>query len=223
MKKQIKKVTDKNSKKIINRREYKLDKLEIRDCPDDPIQLFNDWFQLAEKKIIDYNAFVIATSDENGFPSARNVLLKQHDEEGFIFFTNYDSKKGRDLEKNPNACFLFSWLPLEKQIKINGKIIKTSKEESKEYFNSRPIESKMAASLSKQSEVIENRYRFISEITISLKNKNKKIECPKNWGGYKLIPNYFEFWQGRENRIHDRVIYEKNKDENHWKKYLLYP
>lgn len=208
-------------KKITERREYQLDKLEIKDCPKNPIILFDNWLQLAKKKIIDYNAFTLATSDKNGFPSARIVLLKQHDEEGFIFFTNYQSKKGKDLEKNSNACFLFSWLPLEKQIRISGKIIKTLEKQSEDYFNSRPIESKIVANLSKQSEIIKNRYRFISKTTLSLKNKKKEIKRPKHWGGYKLIPNYYEFWQGRKSRLHDRVIYKKKKDS--WQKDLLYP
>ena len=205
------------------RRDYLLDKLKIKDCPSNPIILFEQWLELAKKIIIDYNAFVLSTSNKRNIPSSRVVLLKQHNEKGFVFFTNYHSQKGKELENNNNACFLFSWLPLEKQIKITGTIEKTSTEESNKYFDSRPIDAKITANLSKQSEIIQNRYRFISEVTLLKKNKTKtkKIKCPSHWGGYRLIPNYYEFWQGRENRLHDRVAYQKEK--NDWKKFLLYP
>lgn len=209
-------------KKGSDRREYTLDKLEIIDCPENPLELFNSWFDLAKKKIVDYNAFILATCSKNSIPSSRVVLLKQHDEKGYVFFTNYHSKKGKEIEVNPNVSFLFSWLPLEKQIRITGKIVKTSEEESDEYFYSRPIESQIAASLSKQSEIVQNRYRFISDFTLSVKDKKKKeIKRPSHWGGYRLVPSYYEFWQGRESRLHDRVIYQKQKIN--WKKEILYP
>jgi pyridoxamine 5'-phosphate oxidase len=206
------------------RRDYQKHYLSENEIEKNPFQQFQLWFNDAvHSDILDANAMTLATSRDNK-PSARIVLLKGLDENGFIFFTNYQSKKGNDIEDNPNAALLFFWDKLERQIRIEGVLEKIDEKCSDEYFNSRPKGSRIGALASPQSSVIESR-EIIDLKVASLVEKYKdteKIQRPSYWGGYKLVPRYFEFWQGRTNRLHDRIAYELQADSN-WKIFRLAP
>ncbi len=160
--------------------------------------------------MIEPNAMVLATSDENNQPSARVVLLKDYKEGKFIFYTNYESKKAHDLSINPKASLLFFWRELGRQIRITGTVSKISREESEEYFVTRPYESQIGAWASKQSSVISDR-TFLEKKFEKMKERYPgEVPLPPFWGGYKLLPDKFEFWQGRGSRLHDRISYIKN-------------
>lgn len=187
-----------------------------------PFELFSKWFdQAVEAKIIEPNAMTIATATKEGIPSARVVLLKGFDETGFVFYTNYHSRKGKELNDNPFAAILFWWREFERQIRIEGKIEKISRKESEEYFNQRPLKSRYGTLASEQSEIIENREVLEKRFTDLEKQYGANPPTPENWGGYKLIPAKFEFWQGRTSRLHDRICY--HKENNNWKIFRLQP
>lgn len=172
-----------------------------------PFLQFDLWLKEAiEDGTFEANAFILSTVSKDNKPSSRVVLLKQIVEEGFIFFTNYNSKKGKELEFNNSASILFFWEKFERQVRIEGKIEKIPELMSEDYFKSRPLASQIGAVVSNQSEVIDN--RNIIEERFKELSKLEKIEKPNHWGGYILIPSYFEFWQGRANRLHDRIIFE---------------
>ena len=175
-----------------------------------PFKQFNVWMKKAtESSILPFpNAMTLSTSTKKGKPSGRIVLLKGFDEFGLVFFTNYTSKKANELAENPFAALTFYWQGLERQIRISGHIEKTSKKESEKYFKSRPRGSQLAAIASPQSMVVKDRdsLDFLYK-NVEKKLENKQIICPPYWGGYRLIPDYFEFWQGRSNRFHDRIRY----------------
>jgi len=174
-----------------------------------PFIQFNLWFDLILKAdVIEPNAMTIATATKSGLPSARVVLLKEFDETGFTFFTNYVSRKGRELSENPLASLLFWWREFERQVRIEGKIEKISREESRKYFNLRPLKSRYGALASNQSEVVESREVLEKKFADLEKQFGDNPPTPENWGGYKLIPTKFEFWQGRRDRLHDRICYE---------------
>lgn len=201
---------------------YDQDQLLESKISENPFTQFKYWFDLVLKAdIIEPNAMTIATSTKAGIPSARMVLLKDFDESGFTFFTNYGSRKGKELSENPFASVLFWWREYERQVRIEGKIEKISRKESEEYFNLRPLKSRFGALASDQSEVVENREVLEKRFLDLEKQFGDNPPMPKNWGGYKLIPNKFEFWQGRRDRLHDRICYEKVK--NDWKIYRLQP
>ena len=206
------------------RKSYNKDKLSINDIGDNPIDFFVKWFKEAENsdQIIEPNAMTISTVDENSFPSSRVVLLKQIKERSLIFFTNYNSNKGKSLDKNENICASFYWPPLERQVIIKGNAKKISSIESEDYFNSRPFESQAAAIISNQSENIDS-YESLSEKYNSFieQNKNTKLKRPNNWGGIEIFINQIEFWQGRKNRLHNRVLCNFQKDT--WDYKLLSP
>jgi pyridoxamine 5'-phosphate oxidase len=177
------------------------------DADFDPISLFSLWFQNAlDAKVIEPNAMTLATATATGIPSARIILLKAFDDRGFVFFTNYESRKGQELSENPRAALLFFWPELERQVRVEGIVTKCSREDSVSYFHSRPIGSQLGALASEQSQIIPNR-DAIEEALKLLEEKYQDFEipCPDNWGGYQLAPTLFEFWQGRPNRLHDRI------------------
>ncbi|MHB8580659.1 MAG: pyridoxamine 5'-phosphate oxidase [Ignavibacteriaceae bacterium] len=196
------------------RRSYSLQRLDESTVEVNPFQQFTKWMEDALKSdLIDPTGMALGTANKNGIPSVRMVLLKGFNKNGFVFYSNYESHKGNDLIDNPNASLLFFWKELERQIRITGIIEKTSLQESEEYFHSRPIESQISALASRQSSPIPNRVFLENEFNeLKLKYENKQIPLPTYWGGFRLIPNYFEFWQGRENRLHDRISYKLKKE-----------
>ena len=206
------------------RKSYTKDKLSMNDIGDNPIDFFVKWFKEAENsdQIIEPNAMTISTVDENSFPSSRVVLLKQIKERSLIFFTNYNSNKGKSLDKNENICASFYWPPLERQVIIKGNAKKISSVESEDYFNSRPFESQAAAIISNQSEDIDSYESLLEKYNSFIEqNKNTKLKRPNNWGGIEIFINQIEFWQGRKNRLHNRVLCNFQKDT--WKYKLLSP
>ena len=201
---------------------YERDQLLESNISSNPFIQFKFWFDLVLKaNITEPNAMTIATATKNGIPSARMVLLKGFDESGFTFFTNYESRKGKELLENHFASLLFWWREFERQVRIEGKIEKIGRKESEEYFNVRPIKSRYGALSSNQSEVVESREVLEKRFAELEKQFGDNPPTPENWGGYKLIPNKFEFWQGRRDRLHDRIVYEKDKDD--WTIYRLQP
>ena len=206
------------------RKSYTKNKLSMNDIGDNPIDFFVKWFKEAENsdQIIEPNAMTISTVDENSFPSSRVVLLKQIKERSLIFFTNYNSNKGKSLDKNENICASFYWPPLERQVIIKGNAKKISSVESEDYFNSRPFESKAAAIISNQSEDIDSYESLLEKYNSFIEqNKNTKLKRPNNWGGIEIFINQIEFWQGRKNRLHNRVLCNFQKDT--WEYKLLSP
>ena len=206
------------------RKSYTKDKLSINDIGDNPIDFFVKWFKEAENsdQIIEPNAMTISTVDEKSFPSSRVVLLKQIKERSLIFFTNYNSNKGKSLDKNENICASFYWPPLERQVIIKGNAKKISSVESDDYFNSRPFESQAAAIISNQSEDIDSYESLLEKYNSYIEqNKNTKLKRPNNWGGIEIFINQIEFWQGRKNRLHNRVLCVFQKDT--WEYKLLSP
>jgi len=193
-----------------------------KDLPVNPIKLFSDWFNNVDSNgnEIETNAMSLSTIDTNGFPLTRVVLLKKYSDNGFIFFTNYNSRKGKSISGNPNVCLSFFWASLEQQVIINGKAIKINEKESEDYFNSRPIGSKLGAIISNQSETIPSR-KFLDNKLIKNNLKKELLKRPKNWGGYNVEPYSIEFWQGRSSRMHDRILYKKTKKK--WDISKLYP
>ena len=206
------------------RKDYKLQSLSEKDVKDHPITQFSTWWQEALNAGIDeINAMTLATASPDGVPSARIVLLKGFDENGFVFFTNYNSYKSKDLRENPRACLVFFWKELERQVRVTGLAQKTSVGESDEYFNSRPEGSRVGAWASPQSEVINSRqWLEENEKKISESFKNKPLSRPSHWGGFRVQPVTIEFWQGRSNRLHDRILYTLEENGS-WKIERLAP
>lgn len=188
-----------------------------------PVVQFQQWFDDATKAgIPDANAMTLATANRASQPSARIVLLKSFDERGFCFFTNYESEKGKQLAENANAALVFFWQPLHRQVRIEGTIVRMTDAESDEYFHSRPRDSQVGALVSPQSRVIPDR-EFLDDRFNQLSEEyaNSTIPRPRYWGGFRLVPDRIEFWQGRENRLHDRLAYRKA--DNEWKIERLAP
>ena len=205
------------------RREYKLNKLSEETVHKSPFSQFENWFnQVMKMGTVEPNAMILATADKKGKPSVRVVLIKGISNKGITFFTNYGSRKGQDLLQNLSASLLFFWAELERQVRIEGKIKKIMRAESQKYFDTRPVESRIAAWASEQSKKISGR-EYLEKRFKDFEKKftGKKIPVPPNWGGFRLVPDYFEFWQGRENRLHDRICYEKQKGR--WNIFRLAP
>ena len=206
------------------RSEYSKHGLVERDLPDEPLRLFTRWFdEAARADIPDANAMTLATATRNGKPSARVVLLKSFDERGFCFFTNYESVKGKQIDANPHVALVFFWQPLERQVRVEGVAARVCGEESDEYFRSRPVGSQIGALASPQSQVIPDREFLEARYDeIEKKLKDTSVPRPVHWGGYRVSPHVIEFWQGRTNRLHDRIVYRRENDGS-WKRERLAP
>ncbi|MDH5716167.1 MAG: pyridoxamine 5'-phosphate oxidase [Spirochaetia bacterium] len=205
------------------RREYTGNGLLEKDIFADPIKQFEKWFEEALSiEVIDVNAGALCTVREDNSPDTRIVLLKSFDKEGFVFYTNYLSRKAQELKNNNKASYLFYWSPLSRQVRIDGIVKKISKEEAEKYFKTRPEASKIGAWASKQSHEIKDR-KFLEDEFAKYKKEfaEKEITMPEYWGGYILIPSVIEFWQGRESRLHDRIEYRS--ENNIWKTVRLSP
>jgi pyridoxamine 5'-phosphate oxidase len=206
------------------RKDYTLQGLGESDVDLNPFVQFKRWFdQALTAKLTEPNAMTVATTTVDGKPSARIVLLKDFDERGFVFFTNYNSRKGQESLENPQVSLVFWWAELERQVRVCGRIEKTSASESDEYFHSRPLQSRLGAWASNQSEVIENR-EFLERRFAEFQHKyeNQDIPRPEHWGGLRVVPIEIEFWQGRSSRLHDRLLY-KSLDDGSWKIERLSP
>ena len=195
------------------RREYARARLDEAHVNPDPVVEFDRWFtQAREAKVPEPNAMTLATATREGAPSARIVLLKGYDERGFVFFTDYRSRKGTELEQNPQASLVFFWPELERQVRIIGTVERTSAQESEEYFRTRPRGSRLGAWVSHQSRVIPSRAQLESGLRqVKERFPTDDVPLPPHWGGYRLRPQEVEFWQGREDRLHDRIRYLRKK------------
>lgn len=204
------------------RHEFLRESFDEKDANNNPFKQFEKWFYEATKsEVPEPNAMVLSTVTKTGKPSSRIVLLREFENNTFTCFTNYDSRKGKNIKENNYACILFFWHDLERQIRIEGKIEKIAEKVSDAYFASRPLNSRIGACASPQSKVLKNRQE-LEKMVLAIKAKyNANVPRPKNWGGYVLKATYYEFWQGRESRLHDRICYNlKNKK---WVKQRLAP
>lgn len=208
------------------REEYKLGGLEESSINQNPFDQFHQWFQHAiDSGIREPNGMALSTVNASGRPSARIVLLKSYDERGFVWYTNYQSRKGQDLAVNRYAALTFWWTELERQVRIEGLVDQISAEESDQYYNSRPRGSQIGAWTSAQSEVIPNREVLQTTYATLEKRFEAGVDIPRPefWGGYRLVPDAIEFWQGRSSRLHDRLLFKKREDQPSWEIVRLSP
>jgi pyridoxamine 5'-phosphate oxidase len=205
------------------RREYTLASLDLSDVAADPFDQFARWFDEAQRaELLEVNAMTLATADVRGRPSARVVLLKEVSARGFVFFTDYRSRKGAELTENPWAALVFLWKELERQVRINGRVERVTREESESYFRSRPLGSRRGAWASMQSAVIPGRAWLEGEVArVTSTYPTDDVPLPSHWGGFRIIPDELEFWQGRQSRLHDRIRYRAEGDA--WTRERLSP
>lgn len=198
------------------RKEYGHDSLSKDSVHPDPIEQFRIWFDHAmQQKLTEPNAMSLATVDQNGQPWQRTVLLKAYDARGFVFYTNYDSRKGQQLAHNPKTCVLFPWIQLERQVIITGTAERISTGESLKYFASRPFGSRLGAWVSQQSSVVSSRSILLAKFAeMKKKFHDGEVPLPSFWGGYRIKPDTIEFWLGGKSRIHDRIFYQKTADQS---------
>lgn len=198
------------------RREYEFTSLSREELARDPLEQFNGWMdQAIQQNITDPTAMSVSTVGSDGQPHSRIVLLKESTSDGFVFYTHYDSHKGDQITQNPKAALLFFWPEMDRQIRIEGTLEKTSKEQSERYFQTRPHDSQLAAASSTQSSVVPGRKTLEQNYAIQEQLAGTQIiSCPDHWGGYRLKANRFEFWQGRPNRLHDRFVYSLNTNQS---------
>jgi pyridoxamine 5'-phosphate oxidase len=198
--------------------------LQIKSVQKDPFRQFKKWFDEAVKNgVPEPETMVLATASPDGFPSARVVLLKEFSSGGFTFFTNYQSRKGRELEKNRHVALVIYWQKQLRQIRIEGRVKKITRKESEEYFQTRPVGSQLGAWASLQSKIMHDRKildRRFQEVTVLYKGKT--VPLPLHWGGYRVVPSMIEFWQGRASRLHDRIVFHRRRDKG-WNIVCLYP
>ncbi len=195
------------------RKDYQHASLSKSEVASDPVQQFSVWFDQALKAdVTEPNAMSLATVNAQGRPSSRIVLIKEFDQRGFCWFTNYASKKGHDLDVNPYAALLFHWVVLERQVRIEGRVEKMSAEESDRYFHSRPLGSRHGAIASQQSAEVDSRKLLETRMAEVVAQAGEHPARPEHWGGYRLQPERLEFWQGRSSRMHDRIVYTKHAD-----------
>jgi len=187
--------------------------LNKSDVDRNPIKQFAKWYEEATAfGIAETDAMTLATATKDGRPSARIVLLKSFDDHGFVFYTNYESRKAKDLAENPRACLVAYWLPVKRQVRIEGTVEKVSEKESEDYFQTRPLGSKLGAWASHQSDVVESRDVLEKSYAELSKRFGEDVPRPTHWGGYRIQPEVIEFWQGRDNRLHDRLRYQLQAD-----------
>ncbi|MDQ9169993.1 pyridoxamine 5'-phosphate oxidase [Oxalobacteraceae bacterium R-40] len=204
------------------RKEYMRASLDEKDTDENPIVQFERWFHEAlQADILEANAMSVATVGENGRPSSRILLLKDIGAGGFSWFTNYESRKGRELAANPYAALLFHWIELERQVRIEGRVERVSEAESDAYFHSRPLGSRIGAIASAQSRPVDNRQALEQQVMHTEQKCGNNPPRPAHWGGFRLIPDTIEFWQGRSSRLHDRILYTLH--EGRWKRQRLQP
>jgi pyridoxamine 5'-phosphate oxidase len=204
------------------RKSYEREKLEEADVAQDPLEQFTRWMQQAiDAQIPEPNAMTLATVSKENRPSTRPVLIKGCDERGIVWYTNYESRKARQISTNPWASLQFHWVELERVVRIEGKVEKVSAEESEAYYRSRPLDSRIAAWASPQSEVIADRKALEKRVEEFNRKYGENPPLPPNWGGLRLVPERWEFWQGRKNRLHDRIVYRREK--GNWLRERLAP
>lgn len=205
------------------RREYSRASLSEEDVNPNPVEQFSKWFSEAiSAKVPEANAMSLSTVDAGGRPSSRIVLIKEFDQRGFTFFTNYDSRKGLEVAENQYAALLFYWIELERQVRIEGRVERISAVESDSYFHSRPLNSRIGAIASAQSRPVSSREALEAQVEEVQRKYGENPVRPAHWGGYRLVPDYLEFWQGRASRLHDRITYRLQADGS-WQRQRLQP
>ncbi len=207
------------------RREYKQDELHRSDLPKEPLELFGVWLeQMLQTDALDPSAMILATVDKQLQPFQRTVLLKQVDQQGFVFFTNLKSRKAVHIEENAQVSLLFPWMELDRQVVVTGTAELVSRQDTQMYFNARPKESQIASWVSEQSKVIESREELEREfLEYQAEFANKTLEAPSFWGGYRIQPTSIEFWQGRPFRLHDRFLFKREQTKGDWSVERLAP